>query len=288
MRRNTVPDILIEQYVLGELSETRAREVEQSPGFAERVAEIERSNEEILTRYPAPQFAARIRNQFEAQAETSRAATGSRAAGRRTGAERGSLRWLALALPGAAAVAVATIFAVQGFVGGAGGADRAVDEIVRLKGSDPSLLVYRSVEGPSTRDDEAEALPDGAEARAGDRLQLAYNAGDHRYGAIVSVDGRGVVTLHFPLTMSDDPRLEVGRTQRLPYGYQLDDAPRFERFYFIASDAPFSVQQLVQTVRAQSPRIAERADYSLVLGDVFGDRAMDDVDVVSVTIAKGE
>jgi hypothetical protein len=88
--------------------------------------------------------------------------------------------------------------------------------------------------------------------------------------------------------MRDEPLLVVGREEKLPYAYQLDDAPRFERFYLIASDKPFSVQQLVQSIRAQSAQIAERDDYALALDDVFGDDAANGVDVVTVTIDKGE
>ena len=67
MKQHEVPEILIEQYALGELSPQRAREIEQSPGFAERIAEIERSNAEVLAQYPPELFAARIQNQFAAE-----------------------------------------------------------------------------------------------------------------------------------------------------------------------------------------------------------------------------
>ena len=48
MKHQDVPEILIEQYALGELSPEKARDIEQSPGFAARIAEIKRSNAEIL------------------------------------------------------------------------------------------------------------------------------------------------------------------------------------------------------------------------------------------------
>lgn len=275
MKHHEVPEILIEQYALGELSPEKAQEIEQSPGFAERVAKIEQSNAQILAQYPPDQFVARIRNQFAAEQAREAARTTPR---RRR--ERPVVRWLTVAIPGAAAIVAGVFIAVQGFVGsgfGASGSD--VDDVVRLKGSVPELSVYRSVEGPDTRDALAEELFDGALARAGDRLQLAYNAGDREYGAIVSVDGRGGVYTHFPLEISSEPRLEVGRDHRLPYGYQLDDAPKFEHFFFITSRESFSVQQLVQAVRSQADSITERAD-SLELGDGF--------EIISVTIRKGE
>lgn len=278
MKHHEVPEILIEQYALGELPPQKAREIEQSPGFAERIAEIDRSNAEVLALYPPELFAARIRNQFVA--EQAREPEGAPRPSRR----QPIVRWLAVALPGAAVVVAGVFLAVQGFIGfGFGGNTSDVDDVVRLKGSVPELSVYRSIEGPETRDDEAEELSDGALAHAGDRLQLEYNAGDREFGAIISVDGRGGVYTHFPLEFSSEPRLEIGRSQRLPYAYQLDDAPRFEHFYFITSHETFSVQQLLQTVRSQADRITERAD-SLELGDVFGN----EFEIISVTIKKGE
>ena len=50
MSKRRVPDILIEQYVLGELPEEQAREVEQSEGFAARVAAIEQDNAQFAER----------------------------------------------------------------------------------------------------------------------------------------------------------------------------------------------------------------------------------------------
>lgn len=284
MKHNEVPEILIEQYALGELSPERVREVEESAGFHERIAEIERSNAAILAQYPPEQFVTRIRNQFSAEEEREAARTGATdqadAAERSAARKQPALRWLAFAVPGAAVLVAGVLIAVQGFLGsGFGGNGSELDDVVRIKGSLPQLLVYRSVEGPDTRDEEAEELTDGALAHAGDRLQLAYNAGDREYGVIISVDGRGGVYTHFPLNLSAEPELVVGRKQQLTYGYQLDDAPRFEHFYFITSHDTFSVGELVRTIRSQAAGITERAD-SLVLADGF--------EITSVTIRKGE
>ena len=277
MKHHEVPEILIEQYVLGELDPQTASDVEKSPRFAERVAQIAQSNSEILAEYPPEHFIARIQNQFDA--EQGRAEAIGSESSVRPGRRR-LYRWVAVALPSAAALVAGVLLAVQGFVGvGFGGANSDLDEVVRIKGSGPELTVFRSVAGAQTQDVEAEELGDGAVARAGDRLQLAYNAGDREFGVIVSVDGRGGVYTHFPVDLSSEPSLVVGRTQRLGFGYQLDDAPRFEHFYFITSDEPFSVHQLIQAVRDQAPGITERAD-SLELGSEF--------EITSVSIMKGE
>lgn len=273
MKQQRVPDILIEQYLLGELPESKRELVENSPGFSERVRALEQSNTEILEQYPADQFVSRIMNQYAAESQRELATI-------KEAPRRPRLRWLRYALPGAAAVLVGAVLLLQSVFGpGTAPGNNEFDEVVRLKGGDAQLSVFRSVDEPDTRDDSAEELENGAIARAGDRLQLAYNAGSRQFGAIVSVDGRGAVFVHFPYTLSAEPRLVVGRTERLRVGYQLDDAPRFEHFYFITNDEVFSVQGLVRDIRSQASSITERAD-SLKLDDGF--------EITSVTILKGE
>ena len=151
MKQHEVPGILIEQYALGELSPEKATEVERSPRFAERIAELERSNAEILARYPAEQFIARIRNQYDA--ETNRAHSGN-------ARRKPLIRWVAIGLPSAAAIIFGVLIAVQGFIGGGMDGNSADGgDIVRVKGA-PELSIYRSVDGPQTRDSQAEKLAD--------------------------------------------------------------------------------------------------------------------------------
>jgi hypothetical protein len=113
-------------------------------------------------------------------------------------------------------------------------------EIVRLKG-EASLLIYRQSHG------RAELLGNGAVAKHGEVLQLAYHSADARFGAILSLDGRGHVTQHFP---------EPGQAQaaaledkaNLPFAYELDDAPDFERFYFFTARDPFVITPLLESL----------------------------------------
>jgi hypothetical protein len=60
---------------------------------------------------------------------------------------------------------------------------------------------------------------------------------------IASIDGAGVVTLHYPAN-ADAPALATALAQKptsLPQAYVLDDAPQFERFFFITSEDPIEV-----------------------------------------------
>src|SRR5213075_1493137 len=57
--------------------------------------------------------------------------------------------------------------------------------------------------------------------------------------------GRGVVTRHFPADGDRAAALARGRVTLLDQAYELDDAPGWERFYFVTGDTPFAVAPIV-------------------------------------------
>lgn len=267
-----VPDILIEQYALGELSSEEARRVEQSTGFQARLDAVLQSNAAILDEYPPDAFAVRIQNRAAADA-TLYGQHGVRPNPRRA-------RWVAnprLAAP--LGILATAILAIGGWYFGFGrttATPGTPSEITRIKGGEPTLLVYRNRPGAQA----PERLADGAAAVRGDQLQLAYNAAGMPYGAILSLDGSGSVTLHYPLSVSSEADLAQGGEQQLPYGYQLDDAPDFERFYLIASETPFDVRTVVARFRSQAAVLAANPDRHPDIGDGFT--------VIMLTLEKGE
>ncbi|RKH38777.1 ActD-like protein, partial [Corallococcus llansteffanensis] len=129
-------------------------------------------------------------------------------------------------------------------------------EPTRSKGLQPRLDVHRQSAARSER------LTDGAHAQAGDVVQLSYTSAGKAHGVLVSVDGRGAVTLHLPETGEAGQKpghqsavLERSGTHLLPRAYELDDAPGFERFFFITADAPFALDGVLSAARvlAASP-----------------------------------
>ncbi|MFP2928788.1 hypothetical protein ACLESO_27045 [Pyxidicoccus sp. 3LG] len=117
-------------------------------------------------------------------------------------------------------------------------------EVTRIKGLEPQLVVHRqAAAGP-------ERLTEGAPAAAGDVVQLAYVAAGRTHGVILSVDGRGAVTVHAPDVGTQAAALAPSGTHSLPRAYELDDAPGFERFFFVASEAPFDVEPVLAAARA--------------------------------------
>lgn len=114
----------------------------------------------------------------------------------------------------------------------------------RLKGATPHLLAL------VVRGARAERLADGAVVAPGDAVQLAYAAAGMTHGVIVSVDGRGEVTLHWPESPREPARLEPASQVVLPHAFQLDDAPGFERFILVAAREPVDVARVMEAARA--------------------------------------
>jgi hypothetical protein len=115
----------------------------------------------------------------------------------------------------------------------------------RTKGAlTPSLAIYRRTPEGS------ETMADGAVAHPGDLLRVGYRAAGKHYGVILSIDGRGSVTVHLPPQANRAAALKGDGMVLLDQAYELDDAPQWERFYFVTGDTPFAVAPIVEAVRA--------------------------------------
>jgi hypothetical protein len=107
------------------------------------------------------------------------------------------------------------------------------DDPVRIKGLVPTLLLH------CQRDGRVEPLRDGDMARAGDLVQISYMAAGNRNGVILSLDGRGLVTLHHPARPDARATLVARGEHALEHAYELDDALPYERFVLVtAGDEP--------------------------------------------------
>jgi hypothetical protein len=247
-----VPDILLEQYRLNELTPEDAdrvrRALETDPVLRERLTTLECSDAEIGRRYPPAWLAERIRERPARE----------RVEGRRRA--RPVRRWV---LPIAVAAAATLALTVPGIVTRAGRTDTGAiatsggDD--RVKGLRPSLVVYRRT------DHGSETLADGAVAKAGDVVRLGYSPGDRAYGVILSIDTRGTVTRHLPTAGSRAAELAHERINLLDTAFELDEVPGWERFYFVASDTAFDVEPIVEVVKrtAASAHDVRRKDLAL-------------------------
>ena len=238
--RLEVPDLTLEQYRLDELPPHEAHRVEQllreSETLQQRLEALDRSDAELGRQYPPAWMAERIRE---------RVSQGPRVPEGRGDRVR---RWGIPAAVGLAAVMLAVVLPHRGGAPIDSSHAAGVPETDRIKGLQPALVVYRN------SDRGTETLADGDVARAGDLLRLGYTAAGHAYGVIVSIDGRGAVTLHLPPNGARAASLERGSHVLLDHAYELDDAPSWERFYFVTGDAAFEVAPIVEAARRAAAR----------------------------------
>lgn len=232
-KHERVPEWVLERMHLGELGAEEAvawqARLAAEPGGAERLLALEGSDREILEHYRPSSMAARI--------ESRHAESGGRRRWQRP------LLWSAPLAAGALAV---LLLWTSPAPRGDDGEVPAPLEMVRLKG-DAQLLVHR------LHLDAIEQLPlVGAEAGAGDLLQISYRSPAQRFGVILSVDGRGVVTRHFP-EGGYAAQLETGGIVTLLHAYELDDAPAVERFFLVVGPDRFALD----TVEAAARRLGQ-------------------------------
>ncbi|HEY5952035.1 MAG TPA: hypothetical protein VIV40_41345 [Kofleriaceae bacterium] len=247
----TLPDWLVERAALDEVAPVSRDRVDRADPreLAERIAAVRADNLAELEAHPAGPALAII--------ERRAAAESNRLVARR---RRQRLGWLGvLSTAAAAAVVLVLVIHRPATEQPAGETGSSFDDGERVKGT-ARLLAFRQV------GDRAERLEQDALVQAGDLIQLRYNAGGQRYGMIASVDGAGVVTLHFPFSDKLPPEATAlaAKPTALPHAYELDAAPSFERFFFITADAPIDVQHSLAALRSFAAR-ADSATASLEL-----------------------
>jgi hypothetical protein len=225
----------MERFLLGELPPGRMAEIRASlladPELARKIDDLRRSNQDILAHYPAEAILPGARRQAER--------LGQRQPNDSPG--RSSLwRRVLYSAPILAAAAVLLLVVLS---------DRTPSGI-RIKGPDgidptkTQLLIYKKTEAGNV------ILKDGDTVRAGDLLQLAYVPAGQKYGMILSIDGNGLVTPHYPPDGKSLARLKQEATVLLPNSYELDQAPEFERFFFITSTSDIKTQDILDKGRA--------------------------------------
>jgi hypothetical protein len=200
----TVPQWLLERYAVGEVDEAERAQVEADPDLPAQLAALKASDDDVRLTY-----------------DKHTVAQGAQA--RSVGRRRPGWQLLAAPLAVAAAVVVAVQVAPDGH---------------RAKGGlAPELHVYRQ-----GADGSAAPVASGDLARPGEVLQVEVVRGDDPFGWVLSVDGRGQVTVH------NKGALAPG-TEALPEAYALDDAPAFEHFFVVACDEPIPRDEVVSAAR---------------------------------------
>jgi len=246
MKDNGIPDLFIEKLLLDELPRDMKERLLRDPSVRRRLDELKAENRKILEEYPPEQMAKAIRNR-EDRGPRSRQTGSVRAVRIRPRASQ--LRRLVPAASFALLVLVGGLLLITR--GPAFFAPQNQAQEIRLKGGAAHLNVYMKTDAGARLLEEGDPVTEGA------ILQVGYVPGDYQYGVIVSIDGRGAVTLHSPLSAATGQSLEGEGEVLLPFAYTLDDAPAFERFFFVVSERSFSVETVLEAAERLSAKHEE-------------------------------
>jgi len=227
VKKEVLNELYYEQILLDEIT---LDGIDQDIYNGEILKKLKDSNEEILKRYPPSKMVESIKKKLDEDiAEKSDVSRFSAARKR-------------LYIPLSAAAVFLLFFSILPIF-----RDSLItttphieNETIRLKGNTPSLYIYRG------NNADAELLNSNSLVKERDLLQISYDSAGTKYGVIFSIDGRGTVTLHFPDNVYSNTRLDFGGKVYLPYSYELDNAPFFERFFFITSDSEIDTNELME------------------------------------------
>lgn len=266
-----IPLWKLERYLIGELPPAETARIDelkaQDPEVAAWIKALQAEHADLQASHPTERMAGGIWNRLNGNpgARNAPRAPNRNGAPTRIGASSRSGRpslWERLgpgwriALAPAFALALLLVLMPNRFTGSevaladrngsaqAGGADGGKEstETTRLKGSLPVLYLFRKA------DSGAEALRPGSAVRAGDLIQVQYEAAGRKYGAVFSVDGSGKVTWHLPERGNRSAALSPAGRTALKSAFELDEAPGREDFHFVASDRPFPLDSAADAV----------------------------------------
>ena len=233
-----IPDWKLEKYLTGDLPAEEMREIRDMEAtdevFAGRVKLLREDNAAILKKLP-----------FEKLSEKISAMPGrSNGAGNTVRVNFTLVKFAAVAALVLAVVTVA-LFSQRDITVPAQSANGTMDVAMvtdvenamgdtRIKGLDARMEVWKKI------GDSAVQMSNLDEAREGDEIQLRYSVPEKCFGLLFSMDGNGTLTMH----MAEGNKaiaLEPGKMTTLPFAYKLDNAPKFEKFFFLTSRDNFEL-----------------------------------------------
>ena len=246
----------LERYLLGELPAHRMEEIKQlaqeNPEIQTQIERLAHSNPEVLKQHPSETMIPEILKQYEENKRQAKIR------------ERSSPITLKRLLYAGPVLATALILFFIVFF-----RDGAPPGYTRIKGEESidftktQIIIYRK------KNDTIDLLKNGNLARAGDLLQIAYVPAGQTNGVIFSTDGSGTVTLHYPENQGAPSFLKQEKKVLLTSSYELDDAPDFERFFFITAMEGIDVEDIIKKAVAIATTPAAAKTASLVLPESY-------------------
>ena len=256
-----IPDWKLERFLTGDLPDEEMnmlRELEATDVvFANRVKMLREDNKAILNKFPFEALAGKLADVPETAdvLETANVADSAEHANAARIAPRFTLMKFAAAAMFIFAVALVAFMAQRETVVAGGKAAENGDDVAAVDGSQNTQVAFAEtqsdtrIKGLDARmevwkktDTGIVQLQDLDEVREGDEIQLRYAVPEKCFGLLFSMDGNGALTLH----MGDGVKaieLTPGKMNSLPFAYKLDDAPYFEKFFFVTSPKEFAVEE---------------------------------------------
>lgn len=259
-----IPDWKLERFLTGDLPDEEMnmlRELEATDVvFANRVKMLREDNKAILNKLPFETLAGKLAGIADAAENADAAGTANVAdSAEHANAAKNVLTISFVKFAAAAvlvlAVALIAFMAQRETVVTGGNADGKGNDMAavngtqntqvafaepqsdtRIKGLDARMEVWKKTDAGIVQ------LQDLDEVREGDEIQLRYAVPKKCFGLLFSMDGNGALTLH----MGDGVKaveLTPGKMNSLPFAYKLDDAPYFEKFFFVTSPKEFAVEE---------------------------------------------
>ena len=256
-----IPDWKLERFLTGDLPEKEMNEIRELEAtdamLAQRVKMLREDNKAILNKMPFEMLAEKIAAvDAGTVTETAVAANLGSAKENAGNAEKNAPRFSIMKFAAAAvfvlAVALVAFLAQRetsmmnervgsdvAAVGGPQNTQVALAEKqsdTRIKGMDARMEVWKKTPAGIVQ------LNDLDEVSEGDEIQLRYSVPEKCFGLLFSMDGNGALTLHMG---NGEKAIELapGKMNSLPFAYKLDDAPYFEKFFFVTSPKEFAVEE---------------------------------------------
>jgi len=246
----------LERYLLGELPSRRMEEIkrlaQENPEIQREIARLGNSNPEVLKRHSSEIMIPEILKRYE---ENKRQA--------RIKEKSGPIILKRLLYAGPVLATALVLLFIVFFRNG------TTPAYTRIKGEESidftktQIIIYRKINS------EIDLLNNGNPAHAGDLLQIAYVPAGKTNGVIFSTDGSGIVTLHFPEGKKSSTNLKQEKKVLLTSSYELDDAPDFERFFFITSTKEIDVEDIIKKAEALTASPASAKTASLELPEFY-------------------
>ena len=248
MANNKIPGWLLERYLLGELPKSKLKKIriqlKENPNLREEIERLEKSDKNTLEKYSPTSIVPEIMSRYNKEKNSEKNIN------RATPIFFKRVLYFSQVFVSALVIFFIGLQIYKGNLS----PSKNIEFVkgTRVKGlqnlhanmKTTHLIIHRKTNS------NIELLENGVKAKAGDLLQLAYVAAKESHGVIFSIDGNCTVTLHFPDKKNGSTALKQRKKVFLASAYELDDAPEFERFFFITSNSEIDVEQIIKSADA--------------------------------------